>query len=85
MFTVQNREKNFTQTKNNMLLYLYKYCNGSIRNRKEGERLFFCWLRLVQWRALADFIMNFEVLYNARFIIINSCVCISFPGKTLFI
>lgn len=40
---------------------------------------------VVQWRALVDLIINFEVLYNARFININSCVYISFPGKTLFI
>jgi hypothetical protein len=45
MFTVQTKEKDFTDTKNNMLYYLEKYCNGSIRDRKGGG-VFFGWLGL---------------------------------------
>jgi hypothetical protein len=86
MFTVQNRDKNFTQTKNNMLYYLKIYCNGSIRNRKGKRGIIFRLVgTVVQWRALVDVIMNVEVMYNARFINANSCVYTSFSGKTLFI
>jgi hypothetical protein len=44
IFSVHTRKKNFTQTEDNILCYLEKYCNGSIRNR-EG-RLDFSSFRL---------------------------------------
>jgi hypothetical protein len=86
VFTVQTKEKNFTETKNNMLYCLEKYCNRSIKDRKKGGGGI---LRLVetmvQWRSLVNLIMIFEYLYKARFIKINRDVYITVSVKTFFI